>query len=393
MTTISQQVSSTTRSQSSTVPATTAPVDAPAAAAQPPKPPFNVWTYLRTQYNYQNPHKLALNEKSLICTVQDKEKTLHKVKIFTLQERTQPTLGPDRGEFLVWKVFSRSRPPQLALIEERFYFNGQGTVEADQASSGSTHVAELYPFLDGEDLFDFVKKLEKDNQTLPLDSALDLAIQIADIILLLHAERIAHCDIKLENFIIRKNEKTNRLEVVGYDFESARRMGGNHSPRGTSNYWAPERFFPSGRTSPVDKLDSFAYGLSIFILCAKKLPFNPRIYAKTPIARIQLSSHIQNGLPDNLKSLTPIIAGLLVDSPKNRLAVSEALKQLLKLSQETTSIPNPSPSTSEATSSSSPSASPSSGVTVTGPDRLPDIDDAEEPAADPSPTDQPQEAV
>ncbi len=123
---------------------------------------------------------------------------------------------------------------------------------------------------------------------LSLERALDYAEQILAGLAYAHGQRVLHCDLKPENFILFGTDDL-RLTDFGLAKVALRTM--NASGSGTVGYMAPEQAM--GRPSP--RSDVFSAGLVIYRMLAGKLPqwpFQPplsgheRLRARVPAEMI-----------------------------------------------------------------------------------------------------------
>jgi len=100
------------------------------------------------------------------------------------------------------------------------------------------------------------------------ETALYFATQAIDALAHAHANKIIHCDVKPENFILFPG---NRLRLTDFGFSKVALRTVKASGSGTLGYLAPEQAM--GR--PMFQSDVFALGLVIYQMFAKKLPEYP----------------------------------------------------------------------------------------------------------------------
>jgi len=98
--------------------------------------------------------------------------------------------------------------------------------------------------------------------------ALDFATQALAGIAHAHSNKIIHCDVKPENFIIFPD---NRLRLTDFGFSKVALRSVKASGSGTLGYLAPEQAL--GR--PMFQSDVFALGLVIYQLFSNRLPEYP----------------------------------------------------------------------------------------------------------------------
>ena len=132
--------------------------------------------------------------------------------------------------------------------------------------------------LGDSDLFELITN--SPNGIVPDLLAIDLLIQIFEVIDFLHSKNIVHCDIKPENFVIKfdKNKK-NKPILKLIDFGNSRKFntcyGIEEHPKlnnfcGTKEYMAPEVFEENGFT---EKVDEWAAGILMYNLLTGCDPF------------------------------------------------------------------------------------------------------------------------
>lgn len=113
------------------------------------------------------------------------------------------------------------------------------------------------------------------------DVALDFAEQALAAVAHAHSQKIIHCDVKPENFVIFDD---NRLRLSDFGFSKvALRTLKKGSGSGTVGYLAPEQAL--GR--PMFQSDVFSLGLVIYQLFAGKLPEWPYKWPPPGYARIR----------------------------------------------------------------------------------------------------------
>jgi serine/threonine protein kinase len=133
----------------------------------------------------------------------------------------------------------------------------------------------------GGDLLRFYQDLRKNNQTLTAYQIQIIARTLLEPLALMHENGFVHCDIKLENFLMRNQSDVS--SVILADFGLARQFHEGQllqgSP-GTIAYQAPELFTGQGFSTPVD---IWAFGMSLFILfTGREYFFEPGRLASFP---------------------------------------------------------------------------------------------------------------
>ena len=106
------------------------------------------------------------------------------------------------------------------------------------------------------DLFDVI--VNSPNGVVPDLLAIDLLIQIFEVINFLHDNKIIHCDIKPENFVVKFDKNKKACPILKLiDFGNARKMSLDGEKlknfSGTLCYMAPELFEKNGFDEKVDE--------------------------------------------------------------------------------------------------------------------------------------------
>jgi serine/threonine-protein kinase len=112
------------------------------------------------------------------------------------------------------------------------------------------------------------------------DTALHFATQALAALSHAHANKIIHCDVKPDNFIVFPG---NRLRLTDFGFSKVALRTVKASGSGTLGYLAPEQAL--GR--PMFQSDVFALGLVIYELFAKQLPEYPYSWPPPGYSRIR----------------------------------------------------------------------------------------------------------
>lgn len=153
----------------------------------------------------------------------------------------------------------------------------------------------------------------------PIPSALELAIQIADVLVYLHDRNVVHRDLKPDNIMILSTGKIKLMDF-GIAFDTNQRRitwTGFSQPVGTPNYMAPEQI-KGQRGSP--RTDIYSLGIILYEMLTGKVPFSRRnVYAamqakilKNPIPPRRLRRDISPELEE-------ILLRALERNPRDRL--------------------------------------------------------------------------
>jgi predicted ATPase/signal transduction histidine kinase/ActR/RegA family two-component response regulator len=158
-------------------------------------------------------------------------------------------------------------------------------------------------------------------QPFGLDSVLDIAARLADVLGEIHDRGFVHCDVNPANVLL--NRETGELALA--DFGASLRIagepvasGGTSAPMGTLAYMAPEQ---TGRMNrPVDyRADLYSLGVTLYELCTSRLPFETDDAVElvhSHIARQPRSIHdLDPGIPE---VVSDIVARLMAKMPEDR---------------------------------------------------------------------------
>jgi serine/threonine-protein kinase len=155
---------------------------------------------------------------------------------------------------------------------------------------------------------------------LPKDRALDIARQVCDALVYLHAHGVVHRDIKPENILLTASGQAKILDFGIAQFEAARRLtwAGFSSTVGTPDYMAPEQI--RGRRGDA-RTDLYALGTLMYEMLTGYLPYassNARalLEAKTR-EEARLPSYYVPGFDPSLEA---IIMRAIERSPRDRYA-------------------------------------------------------------------------
>ena len=134
----------------------------------------------------------------------------------------------------------------------------------------------------------------------------------------LHENKIAHCDIKLENVVISKK---NVVKIVDFGFAKKDADQETDLISGTQYYMAPE-LIKHERHYPIF-VDVWALGVMLFYMHAKKFPFNGK-------KETELMIEILDNNPDLGLISDPAVRGLvqriLQVDPRSRPSCQEILE-------------------------------------------------------------------
>lgn len=238
----------------------------------------------------------------------------------------------------------------------------------DVGADGATHyiVMEL---VEGQDL----KKIIKAQGAMPLELALDLAIQICGGIGYAHRSGIVHADIKPQNILVTPD---NKVKVT--DFGIAQALSDTQPQQqrvevvwGSPHYFSPEQ---AKGEQPSPASDVYSIGIVMFEMLTGRLPFSGTNQQELAMAhirdRVPMVTEFNPSVPE---SLANTIYKVMSKEPQGRYRMADQLGQVLisfrdRARNATVSNPNlmppvvpqsvPSVSSNSAAMTSTPSPTP-----------------------------------
>ncbi|MFP2964405.1 serine/threonine-protein kinase, partial [Myxococcus sp. 1LA] len=138
-----------------------------------------------------------------------------------------------------------------------------------QDEEGSLYISMEY--VEGDDL----KSLLATCGRLALDEAVDLVLQVADVLAYAHARQVIHRDLKPENIMVRQGMRGWHVKVLDFGIaritDGATRLTVQGSVAGTPRYMSPEQ----AMGLDVDaRADVYAVGIVLFELLTGQQPFD-----------------------------------------------------------------------------------------------------------------------
>ena len=132
---------------------------------------------------------------------------------------------------------------------------------------------------------------------LPIATAVDFAIQIADTLVYLHQHDVVHRDLKPENVMVLPDRRIKLMDL-GIALDSTLRKitwSGLSQPMGTPDYMAPEQV--RGRRGDASS-DLYSLGIILYEMLTGQVPFSGKnVYS---IMRAKICAHA--GSPRHLRS-------------------------------------------------------------------------------------------
>lgn len=215
------------------------------------------------------------------------------------------------------QILAKLNHPNIVTLYEMFHFGGQ------------TYLAMEY--VEGTSLKD-----QLNNEPMPLDKVVDLAIQIADALKYAHSLGVVHADVKPGNIMI---DKTGSPLLVDFGLSVLTAHAQDHATftgddiaseaiKGTLAYIAPEVI--SGAAAGK-KSDIFSFGAVLYEMLAGKRAFSALSEAATISAVLSRTPENLAGfgleIPD---SLADLISRMLEKDSQNRPQDMAEVYELLK---------------------------------------------------------------
>lgn len=198
-------------------------------------------------------------------------------------------------------------------------------------------------YVDGQDL----KKLLTQEGRLSVSDALDIALQLADVLAHAHARQVVHRDLKPENVMVRRGLRGYHAKVLDFGIarilgEGATRVTAQGLVAGSPNYMAPEQV----EGKEVDaRADIYALGLVLFELLTGQVAIGGATVAEVLHKQFrQPTPSLADVVPElNAPALDAIIQKATAKNLEARYASMEALAADLKAAQGTGVVVPPVP--------------------------------------------------
>lgn len=170
---------------------------------------------------------------------------------------------------------------------------------------------------------------------LPIEEAIDVAIQVAEALEVLHGAGLVHRDVKPPNVLLDARGRVKLADFGLTRCSGAGEMTGDGHAVGTAEYMAPEEALGE----PLDaRSDLYSLGVVLF----EMLGGEPPDLGRTPLGT--LLAHLQRAAPDVRRAcpeapawLARVVAGLLARRPEDRYRSAAALLDDLRARRAATS--------------------------------------------------------
>lgn len=167
----------------------------------------------------------------------------------------------------------------------------------DVGNEGATHYIVM-EFIEGQDL----KKIIKASGTLPLERALNLAIQICNGIGFAHRAGIVHADVKPQNILVTKDDLVKVTDFgIAQAFSEAAPGERQAVVWGSPHYFAPEQ---ARGEKPTPESDVYSIGIVLFEMLSGRLPYMGNNQQELALAhirdRVPMVTEFNPNVPDNI---------------------------------------------------------------------------------------------
>lgn len=193
----------------------------------------------------------------------------------------------------------------------------------DVGSDRNTHFMVM-EFIEGQDL----KKIIRSKRLLPVDEALELAIQICAGIGFAHRSGFVHADVKSQNILMTSD---NKVKVA--DFGIAQALSDTLPARqqqivwGSPHYYSPEQ---ARGLRPTPAADVYSIGVVMFEMLTGELPYggdNPQELAQAHVnKRVPHVIDVNAAIPENISK---IVHRVMQKEPSARFRTADQLGTVL----------------------------------------------------------------
>ncbi|MDQ0986104.1 serine/threonine-protein kinase [Streptomyces sp. V2I9] len=207
---------------------------------------------------------------------------------------------------------ARREAEAIAKIEHQNVVTVHDQVETDQ------QVWIVMKLLEARSLGDLLTS----ERVLAVPRAANIGLQIVQGLRAVHAASVVHRDVKPGNVLVRDDGLVILVDFGIATFEGADRVTRSGSVIGTPPYLAPELFAPAS-PGPTPASDLWALGVTLYEMVEGRAPFAGReVWEVQENIRQSPEPAIRYAGP-----LAPVIQGLLITDPRERLdaATAEAM--------------------------------------------------------------------
>jgi PAS domain S-box-containing protein len=266
--------------------------------------------------NHNSSKKIMLSDYEISETLYESAKTIV-YRGFSLQEQQPVIIKALKAEYPSLEEVTRLR--QEFLLTQNIACDG--VVKAIRLENNRHSFALILEDSGGRSLSQYLAETQ-----LQLSEILQIAVNLADILIQLHRIPIIHKDIKPSNIIIQPHTRQVQLTDFGVAsrLESESQVASNPNLlEGTLAYMSPEQTGRMNRS--IDhRSDFYALGITLYEMLCGKLPF----LATDPMELVHYHIAKQpDPLPDDVPTvIAAIVMKLLAKNAENRYQSATGLK-------------------------------------------------------------------
>lgn len=269
---------------------------------------------------------------------------------------------------------ARREAEAIAKIEHQNVVTVHDQIETD------TQVWIVMKLLEARSLADLLSS----DRVLAVPRAADIGLQILHGLRAVHGASVVHRDVKPGNVLVRDDGLAILVDFGIATFDGADRVTRSGSVIGTPPYLAPELFAPAS-PGPTPASDLWALGITLYEMVEGRVPFGGNeVWEVQERIRQSPEPALRYAGP-----LSPVIQGLLITDPRDRLDAASAEAMLQEVlgdpvaSGATSATPAPrTPATHPPTAVSTPDPpGPAAGAATPGPGAAPAAPAPAPPAA------------
>ncbi len=196
----------------------------------------------------------------------------------------------------------------------------------DIGQDGRRHYIVM-EYVAGQTLKQLIRRHYRDGQGIPINYALDLAVQLCAGIGYAHRANLVHCDIKPQNILVTRDDRVKVTDFgIARALSEASRMQ-DSKVWGTPQYFAPEQ---AAGNPAMPASDVYSIGIVLFEMLAGSRPFEADTPTAIALKHLQeqppLISEYNPAVP---RSLEQIIVKVLAKEPSGRYRTAGQLGRIL----------------------------------------------------------------